>query len=76
MLEAIVPITIAALSGLGVMFNRTSARIHEHDKRMDSIELKVAERYITRAEVTQSMKRFEEHFVRIESKIDNLFNRK
>jgi translation initiation factor 2 beta subunit (eIF-2beta)/eIF-5 len=43
---------------------------------MDGIELKVAERYITRSEVSESMKRFEEHFVRIESKIDNLFTRK
>jgi hypothetical protein len=76
MLEAIVPVTIAALSGLGVMFSRTSTRLHEHDKRMDGIELKVAERYITRSEVTESMKRFEEHFIRIEHKIDNLFNRK
>ena len=76
MLEAIVPVTIAALSGLGVMFSRTSTRLQEHDKRMDGIELKVAERYITRSEVTESMKRFEEHFVRIEHKIDNLFNRK
>ena len=76
MLEAIVPVTIAALSGLGVMFSRTSARLHEHDKRMDGIELKVAERYITRSEVSESMKRFEEHFIRIEHKIDNLFNRK
>ena len=76
MLEAIVPITIAALSGLGVIINRTSTRLQEHDKRMDGIELKVAERYITRSEVSESMKRFEEHFVRIESKIDNLFNRK
>jgi hypothetical protein len=76
MLEAIVPITIAALSGLGVIINRTSTRLQEHDKRMDGIELKVAERYITRSEVSESMKRFEEHFVRIESKIDNLFTRK
>ena len=72
MLEAIVPVTIAALSGLGVMFSRTSTRFHEHDKRMDGIELKVAERYITRAEVSETMKRFEQHFVRIEQKIDNL----
>jgi hypothetical protein len=72
MLEAIVPLTIAAVTGLGVMFNRAHTRLHEHDKRMDGIELKVAERYITRAEVSETMKRFEQHFVRIEQKIDNL----
>ena len=72
MLEAIVPAAIAALTGLGVMFNRTHTRLHEHDKRMDGIELKVAERYITRAEVSETMKRFEQHFVRIEQKIDLL----
>ena len=72
MIEAIVPAAIAAVTGLGVMFNRTNVRLHEHDKRMDGIELKVAERYITRAEVSETMKRFEQHFVRIEQKIDNL----
>ena len=72
MFEAIVPVAIAAVTGLGVMFNRTHTRLHEHDKRMDGIELKVAERYITRAEVSETMKRFEEHFVRIEHKIDQL----
>ena len=72
MLEAVVPIAIAAATGLGVMFSRTHSRLQEHDKRMDGIELKVAERYITRAEVSETMKRFEQHFVRIEAKIDQL----
>ena len=72
MIEAIVPAAIAAVTGLGVMFKSTHSRLHEHDKRMDSIELKVAERYITRAEVTETMQRFEQHFIRIEQKIDNL----
>ena len=74
MIEAIVPAAIAALTGLGVMFKSTHSRLHEHDKRMDGIELKVAERYITRAEVSETMKRFEQHFVRIEAKIDQLKN--
>ena len=72
MLEAVVPVAIAAVTGLCVMFKSTNSRLHEHDKRMDGIELKVAERYITRAEVSETMKRFEEHFVRIEHKIDQL----
>jgi hypothetical protein len=76
MLEAIVPVTVAAITGISVLFTRTNNRILEHDKRMDGIELKVAERYITRMEVSETMKRFEEHFVRIESKLDNLFNQK
>ena len=72
MLEAIVPVTVAAITGVSVLFNRANNRLLEHDKRMDSIELKVAERYIARMEVSEVMKRFEEHFVRIESKLDKL----
>lgn len=63
MLEASISVAIAALTGLTFVI-----------RRIDAIELKMAEKYITRTEVTESFKRFEDHFVRIEDKLDNLRN--
>ena len=61
MLEAIVAVAIAATTGLALTI-----------RRIDAIELKVAERYITRSEVEKTMERFEDHLVRIEHKLDSL----
>ena len=75
MIEAVVSLTIAAATGIGVMTHRTHSRFSEHDKRIDQLELKIAENYITRDEVSRTFARFEDHFVRIEQKIDNLSKR-
>lgn len=61
MLEAIVSVAIAAATGLAITV-----------RRIDAIELKMAERYITRSEVSDALRRFEDHFVRIENKIDSI----
>jgi len=61
MIEAIVAVAIAATTGLAITI-----------RRIDAIELKVAEKYITRSEVEKTMERFEDHLVRIEHKLDSL----
>jgi uncharacterized coiled-coil protein SlyX len=68
MLEAAVTLAIAAATGLGVI----SSRLNE---RINSIELRVAEKYIPREEVSLILTRFEDHMVRIESKLDNLISK-
>ena len=68
MIEAAVTIAIAAATGLGVM----SAKIND---RINAIELRVAEKYIPREEVSLILTRFEDHMVRIESKLDNLISK-
>lgn len=62
MLEASISVAVASITGLTFVI-----------RRIDAIELKMAEKYITRTEVTESFKRFEDHFVRIETKLDSLF---
>jgi uncharacterized coiled-coil protein SlyX len=69
MLEAAVTLAIAAATGLGVI----SSRLNE---RINSIELRVAEKYIPREEVSLILTRFEDHMVRIEEKLDNLISKK
>ena len=68
MLEAAVTLCIAVATGLGVMSSRLN-------NRLNNIEIRVAEKYIPREEVSQILTRFEDHMVRIESKLDNLISK-
>ena len=65
-------VVVAALSGLGVLHGRLQGRIHEIDRRIDAIEVKVAEDYVLKSDLTQLMDRVEGHMVRIENKLDKL----
>tara|TARA_B100001063_G_scaffold176838_1_gene165773 strand:+ start:612 stop:836 length:225 start_codon:yes stop_codon:yes gene_type:complete len=71
-MEAVVAIVIAAVTGLGVLNTRLNNRLHELDRRIDTIEVKVAEDYVQKADLTQMMDRVEDHMVRIENKLDKL----
>ena len=68
MLEAAVTLAIAAVTGMGVLTSRLNTRIN-------SVELRVAEKYIPREEVSLILSRFEDHMIRIETKLDNLINK-
>ena len=48
MLEVVVPIALAAVTGLAALTNRLHGRIHELDKRVDEVELRVAEKYVSK----------------------------
>jgi hypothetical protein len=65
MIEAAVTLCIAVATGLGVMSSRLN-------NRLNNIELRVAEKYIPREEVSLILTRFEDHMIRIENKLDNL----
>ena len=51
MLEAGVSIGIAAISAMGILTQRLHNRIHELDRRLDGVELRVAQDYITKREM-------------------------
>ena len=65
MIESAVAIAIAVSTGLGVFASRLNTRVNQ-------IELRVAEKYIPREEVSLILTRFEDHMIRIENKLDNL----
>jgi len=71
----IVPIVIATGTGLGVLGTQIHRRITHLDTRLDGIELKIAEKYVTRNELSETFKRFEDHLVRIENKMDTCFTK-
>ena len=71
-MEAVITLVIAAVTGLGVLNTRLNNRIHELDRRIDTIEVKVAEDYVQKADLTSMMDRVADHMVRIENKLDKL----
>ena len=76
MIEFVIPIGVAAATGFSVLITRVHNRVHELDKRLDGVELRVATEYLSKSEFTLSMERVEQHMVRIENKLDQLANKK
>ncbi len=72
MLEALVTAGIAAFTGMSVLTSRLHNRIHELDKRIDKVELRVASEYVTKTELSAIMERMESHLIRIEEKMDKI----
>lgn len=70
MIEALIGAAVALITGAATLTNRLHNRISDVDKRIDGIELRIAERYVSREELSSSLKRFEDHMVRIENKLD------
>ena len=72
MLEVVVPIALAAVTGLAAMTNRMHNRIHELDKRVDEVELRIAENYVSKTDMESMIDRVEGHLIRLENKLDKL----
>jgi len=67
-----VPIVIAAVTGLAALTNRLHSRIHELDQRVDGVELRVAEKYVSKDDLDGMIDRVEGHLIRLENKLDKL----
>lgn len=72
MIEATVALAIAMATGVGAVMNRQNQRIIDLDRRVDGVELRVAEKYVTRNELVQALSKMEDHMVRIETKLDRI----
>jgi len=72
MLEVIVPVGVALATGFSILISRIHSRVHELDRRVDGVELRVAEEYISKNEFASALERVEGHMVRIENKLDRI----
>ena len=79
MLEAIISVAIAGIAGGAALNNRLHQRVnnvHDRisglDRRIDAIELGVAQDYVSKADLSVLTKRMEDHMVRIENKLDQI----
>jgi len=78
-MEALVTAVIALVAGGATLNNRIHNRInnvHDRisglDRRIDSIELGVAQDYVSKADLSVMVQRMEDHMVRIENKLDQI----
>ena len=76
MIEAVVPVVVAVVSGVGILFTRVNQRVSDLDKRIDTFELRIAENYVPKTELATALERVEQHMIRIENKLDSLVNKK
>lgn len=76
MLEIVVPAVIGLVTGGGVLFTRVHNRIFDLDRRLDAIELRVVESYVSKADFNRMLEKMEAHLVRIEDKMDQMVNTK
>ena len=78
-MEALVSVVIAVVAGGAAINNRLHNRInnvHDRisglDRRIDAIELSVAQDYVSKADLAVMVQRMEDHMVRIENKLDQI----
>lgn len=72
MLEIGVTLAIAAVTGVAAVTSRLQGRILELDKRVDQVELRVAEQYVSKSDLEGMLDRVEGHLIRLENKLDKL----
>ena len=72
MIEALIPVAVAAATGFSVLIRGLYTRVHELDQRVDRFELRIAEDYVTKDSFSAALERVEQRMIRIENKIDNL----
>tara|TARA_B100001939_G_C16759382_1_gene537628 strand:- start:572 stop:805 length:234 start_codon:yes stop_codon:yes gene_type:complete len=72
MIESIVSAVVAVVSGGAILTSRIHGRIMEIDKRVDQIELTMAQSYITKVDFEKTLERVEAQMIRIENKLDIL----
>ena len=72
MIEAAVPVLLAAATGFSVLISRLHSRVTTLDNRIDKFELRVAESYVSKTDLNEIVDRVEGHMVRIENKLDKI----
>ena len=71
-LTGVVSLVIGATSGMAALNSRTSNKVAELDRRIDQMELRVAEKYVPRNELSNALQKMEDHMIRIENKLDQI----
>ena len=72
MVESLIPVAIAAVTGFSVLIRGLYTRVHDLDTRVDGFELRVAENYVSKESFSSALDRVEAHMIRIENKLDKL----
>ena len=76
MIEPFVPVLVAVGTGFAVLTSRIYNKIAVLDTKVDKIELRVVQDYVTKGDFNNALTRMEQHLVRMEDKIDAIANNK
>ena len=72
MIEAVVSGTVALFTAVVALHSRINVRISDIDSRIDRVELRIAEKYVQREELSSALQKMEDHMIRIENKLDQI----
>jgi septal ring factor EnvC (AmiA/AmiB activator) len=76
MIEALITGVVSLIVGVGggvlTVNSRSNSRMDQIDSRIDSIELRFAEKYVPRQELATALQKMEDHMIRIENKLDQI----
>ena len=72
MIESIIGATIAVVTGGFVLTSKLSSKLDNLDKRIDGVELSMAQNYVTKNDFEKTLERVEGHMIRIEEKLDEI----
>jgi len=72
MIEAASAAGIALLTAIISVHNRLHSKISDVDSRVDKVELRVAEHYVQKQELSAALQKMEDHMIRIENKLDQI----
>ena len=76
MIEPFVPLFIAVGTGFAVLTSRIYNKIGHLDTRVDRIELRIVEDFVSKTELQTAMDRMESHLIRMEDKLDAIVKNK
>ena len=75
-MEPFVPILVAVGTGFAVLTSRIYNKIGNLDRRVDGIELRVVQDFVSKNELQVVMDRMESHLIRMEDKLDSIVKNK
>lgn len=67
-----ISLVIGVSGGVLAVSSKSNSRMDEIDKRIDSIELRFAEKYVPRQELAIALQKIDDHMIRIENKLDQI----
>ena len=75
MIEPFVPVFIAVGTGFAVLTSRIYSKIGHLDTRVDGIELRIVQDFVSKNDLQLALDRMETHMTRIEDKLDAMANK-
>ena len=76
MIEPFVPLFVAVGTGFAVLTSRIYSKIGHLDSRVDGIELRIVQDFVSKNDLQLALDRMESHMTRIEDKLDAMANNK